>query len=98
MSFCIQWKPPQAILAFPDNERKLAATQPKFEGRWRLLDEEEADVVRSISARENGAQDGEAELQERLRVIEARRRVVPSLRRAGWESKGRGRQPPQYAP
>jgi hypothetical protein len=98
MSFCIQRKPPQAIFAFPDNERKLAATQPKFEGRWRLLDEEEADVVRSISARENGAQDGEAELQERLRVIEARRRVVPSLRRADGSLKVAEGQPPQYAP
>jgi len=59
--------------------------------RWRLLDEEEAEIVRSISARDNGTQDGEAELQERLRVIEAKRKVVPSLRRADGKPKGRGR-------
>lgn len=62
--------------------------------RWRLLDEEEAEIVRSI----NGAQDGKAELQERLRVIEAKRRVVPSLRRADGSLKAAEGQPPQYAP
>ena len=66
--------------------------------RWRLLDEEEAEIVRSISTRDNGAQDGEAELQERLRVIEAKRRVVPSSRRADGSLKAAEEQPPQYAP
>jgi hypothetical protein len=28
--------------------------------RWRLLDEEEAEIVKAISARDNGAQDGES--------------------------------------
>ena len=65
--------------------------------RWRLLDEEEAEIVRSIGARDNGAQDGEAELQERLQVIEAKRRVVPSLRRADGSLKVVEVQPPQYA-
>jgi adenylate kinase family enzyme len=66
--------------------------------RWRLLDEEEAEIVKAISARDNGAQDGEAELQERLRVIEAKQRVVPSLRRADGSLKTVEGQPPQYVP
>jgi hypothetical protein len=66
--------------------------------RWRLLDEEEAEIVKAISARDNGAQDGEAELQERLRVIEAKRGVVPSLRRADGSLKTVEGQPPQYVP
>jgi hypothetical protein len=44
--------------------------------------EEEAEIVKAISICDNGAQDGEAGLRERLQVIEAKRRVVPSLRRA----------------
>jgi hypothetical protein len=66
--------------------------------QWRLLDEEEAEIVKAISICDNGAQDGEAELQERLWVIEAKRRVVPSLRRADGSLKIMEGQPPQYVP
>jgi hypothetical protein len=48
--------------------------------RWRLLDEEEVEVERAISARGKGSPEDEAELQERLREIEAKRRVRPSQR------------------
>jgi hypothetical protein len=66
--------------------------------QWRLLDEEEAEIVKAISICDNGAQDGEAELQERLWVIEAKRRVVLSLRRADGSLKIMEGQSPQYVP
>jgi hypothetical protein len=65
--------------------------------RWRLLDEEEVDVEGALTARSDSPQNSEAELQERLRVIEAKRRVVPSLRRADGSLKVVEEQPPGYA-
>ena len=41
--------------------------------RWRLIDEEEAEVEETTNARGKGSEDSEVELQERLRVIEAKK-------------------------
>jgi hypothetical protein len=65
--------------------------------RWRLLDEEQEEIESAILARGGGSQDNEAELQERLRVIEAKRRVLPSLRRSDGSLKVTEERPPEYA-
>jgi hypothetical protein len=65
--------------------------------RWRLLDEEQVEIEGAISARGGGSQEDEAELQERLRVIEAKRRVLPSLRRSDGSLKVTEERPPEYA-
>jgi hypothetical protein len=65
--------------------------------RWRLLDEEQEEIESAILARGGGSQDDEAELQERLRVIEAKRRVLPSLRRSDGSLKVTEERPPEYA-
>jgi hypothetical protein len=67
--------------------------------RWRLLDEEQVEIEGAISARGGGggSDADEAELQERLRVIEAKRRVLPSLRKSDGSLKVTEERPPEYA-
>jgi hypothetical protein len=65
--------------------------------RWRLLDEEQAEIEGLMSAASEGSQHDEAELQERMRVIEAKRRVLPSLRRSDGSLKVTEERPPEYA-
>ena len=64
--------------------------------RWRLLDEEGVEIEGAISARGKGSPEDEAELQERLRVIEAKRRVIPSQRRPDGSLKAVEGEPPEY--
>lgn len=65
--------------------------------RWRLLDEEQAEIEGVMSAASEGSQHDEVELQERMRVIEAKRRVLPSLRRSDGSLKVTEERPPEYA-
>lgn len=54
--------------------------------RWRLLDEEAAEIAAS----------GE-DLQKRLAVVQAKKRVLPSMRREDGTVMGEGEAPPAYA-
>ena len=65
--------------------------------RWRLLDQEEAEVQEAISARSKGSGESDTELLERLQVIEAKRRVVPSQRLPDGALKVAEGQPPAYS-
>lgn len=64
--------------------------------RWRLLDEEQAEIEGALTSHDGGSQNDEAELQERLRVIEAKRRILPSLRRSDGTLKTTEERPPEY--
>jgi hypothetical protein len=65
--------------------------------RWRLLDEEQAEIEGVTSAAGEGSLQDEAELQERMQVIEAKRRVLPSLRKSDGSLKATEEQPPEHA-
>lgn len=59
--------------------------------RWKLLDEEAFEIKEAI----NGEEDA-AGLVERLAVVEAKKKVLPSLRREDGTVKGDDANPPGY--
>lgn len=59
--------------------------------RWRLLDEEAADIKGAITAGVN-----DSGLEEKLAVVEAKKKVVPSMRKEDGTVKTDGAAPPEY--
>jgi hypothetical protein len=64
--------------------------------RWRLLDEEIREIEGVITEGEETGLEERAGLEERLAVVQAKKRVLPSLRRSDGMVKSEGGEPPEY--
>ena len=64
--------------------------------RWRLLDEEVREIEGVIDEGEGRGLEERAGLEERLAVVQAKKRVLPSLRRRDGTVKSEGGEPPEY--